>query len=351
MKNPRVGVVGSRRRTDRWRVTQFINSLPKDTVIVSGGCRGVDSWAEEAATKRGLQVETHPPDYTGFSTLSYHEKCQRYYDRNKMIAKNSDSLHAFTGPDRKGGSENTIQAALGLGREVTIHDPDGNTYLSAPSPSEFLHITKGLLHDLELLPGVRRAWPYRGRIHMAVRSKQLEDVGKMLSFTIRTLRRDGGITFVQSTIQTSEAKLKQASAKNAREAYWDVQTHIEHLQHLIPTHATEDIPEFAPDIFNKPTVTDSDRCDMEDELDKYPATNLRAEEGTMGFYTKEDYDLERAQRQPNYPTTIIPDGKRPSLYNRYEDHRDDLSYAQCLNYAKSPEYVASLLQGESEVLK
>jgi predicted Rossmann fold nucleotide-binding protein DprA/Smf involved in DNA uptake len=52
-----VAIVGARRRTDRETVDRLVASLPADTVIMSGGAVGPDSWAAEAACKRGLATK------------------------------------------------------------------------------------------------------------------------------------------------------------------------------------------------------------------------------------------------------------------------------------------------------
>lgn len=119
----KVGIVGPRRRTDRDSVTALVNSLPEGSEIVSGGCNGVDSWAASAARNRGLSVGVWYPDFSHFEILSYEERCQRYYDRNKKIAELPDIIHAFASLDRRGGTENTIKWARQLGVEVVIHLP------------------------------------------------------------------------------------------------------------------------------------------------------------------------------------------------------------------------------------
>ena len=48
----RIGIVGSRRRTDRDAVEACIAELAPDTVVVTGGARGPDRWAEQAARAR-----------------------------------------------------------------------------------------------------------------------------------------------------------------------------------------------------------------------------------------------------------------------------------------------------------
>jgi hypothetical protein len=50
----RVGVVGSRSFPALGLVSLFVASLPAGCVVVSGGCRGVDSVAQVAAEARGL---------------------------------------------------------------------------------------------------------------------------------------------------------------------------------------------------------------------------------------------------------------------------------------------------------
>ncbi len=114
----KIGIVGSRHRADRASVEQVVSELPPDAIVVSGGCRGVDTWAVDAARRRGLGVEVIRPNLTG--TQHRGEVVQAYFDRNAVVAERSDRLIAFVAPDRKGGTENTIAAARSLGRPVEI---------------------------------------------------------------------------------------------------------------------------------------------------------------------------------------------------------------------------------------
>ena len=61
----RVGIVGSRRRTDRKAVEACISQLAAETVVITGAARGPDRWAEEAARARGLVIVVHKPDLDG----------------------------------------------------------------------------------------------------------------------------------------------------------------------------------------------------------------------------------------------------------------------------------------------
>lgn len=116
----RYGVVGSRRRTDEESVRDFVKSLPRNSMIISGGARGPDSWSVSEAKKQGLlYIEYLPQIREG---MAYYEVVQELFARNTLIANACDILVAFVHPDRKGGTEDTIKKALALGKEVWIKD-------------------------------------------------------------------------------------------------------------------------------------------------------------------------------------------------------------------------------------
>ena len=112
------GIVGSRKRKDRNSVAKLVGRLPEGSTVVSGGCRGVDAWAAEAARAGGLKVIEILPDLSECSRRW--EFTQRYYERNRKIAEACDVLIAFVSADRKGGTENTIGHARDLGKRVFI---------------------------------------------------------------------------------------------------------------------------------------------------------------------------------------------------------------------------------------
>ena len=114
----KIGIVGSRRRKDRDNVIKLVDSLCAYDIVVSGGCRGVDTWAEERARERGLQVIVFKPDLSDIKDKS--DMINRYYERNKLIAKRCDILYAFVSSDRKGGTENTILWAKRFNKKVII---------------------------------------------------------------------------------------------------------------------------------------------------------------------------------------------------------------------------------------
>ena len=118
-----IGIVGSRRWKSKKAVESLVNTFPADTTVVSGGAKGVDSWAAECARKRGLKVIEFFPDYPSFGSSRW-EYNQAYYTRNRQIAEHSEVVYTFVALDRKGGTENTIKHAKELGVPVNIINED-----------------------------------------------------------------------------------------------------------------------------------------------------------------------------------------------------------------------------------
>ena len=114
----RIGIVGSRKRTDRENVIKVVDSLDLGDTVVSGGCFGVDTWAEIRARERGLKTLIFRPDLSRIQNRL--DMIARYHQRNKRIAENSDIIYAFVTPDRKGGTENTIMWAKKLGKKIIL---------------------------------------------------------------------------------------------------------------------------------------------------------------------------------------------------------------------------------------
>jgi predicted Rossmann fold nucleotide-binding protein DprA/Smf involved in DNA uptake len=114
----RVGVVGSRRRTDRETIEAAIAALAPGTIVITGGARGPDRWAEQAARTRGLEVVVHEPDLDG--VRARWEAADRHYARNQRIVDDSDMVIAFVAPDRTGGTEDTIRRAERAGKPIEV---------------------------------------------------------------------------------------------------------------------------------------------------------------------------------------------------------------------------------------
>ena len=84
----KVAIVGSRDYPDPEAVRTYVRSLPKDTTVISGGARGVDSWAVEEAIKAGLETEVFPADWKLYGKSAG-------YRRNSQIVAAADKVIAF----------------------------------------------------------------------------------------------------------------------------------------------------------------------------------------------------------------------------------------------------------------
>jgi predicted Rossmann fold nucleotide-binding protein DprA/Smf involved in DNA uptake len=108
----KVAIVGSRAYPNLSKVRAYIQSLPLDTIIVSGGARGVDKCAEKVAESIGLQTEIYPADWHKYGKAAGMK-------RNQQIVEASDRVVAFWDGESK-GTKNTIDTAKKLGKEVTV---------------------------------------------------------------------------------------------------------------------------------------------------------------------------------------------------------------------------------------
>ena len=108
----RVAIVGSRDYPDLDAVRAYINTLPARTIVVSGGARGVDRTAANAALARGLKVEEYLAEW------DKHGKAAGYL-RNRTIVGVADRLVAFWDGASK-GTAHSIQLANEKGIPVDV---------------------------------------------------------------------------------------------------------------------------------------------------------------------------------------------------------------------------------------
>ena len=88
-----IGIVGARKYRDRQSVIDLVRSLPEDAVIVTSLCRGVCTWAGQAAKAAGFKVRLLAPDLTGIQ--SHGDMVERYYRLNRQLIAACDIIHAF----------------------------------------------------------------------------------------------------------------------------------------------------------------------------------------------------------------------------------------------------------------
>lgn len=112
----RVAIVGSRGYPDEDDVFSYVHELPSDTVVVSGGAEGPDTWAEQAAKRRGMQVVIYRPDWSLFGKAAGPI-------RNAQIVANCDRVVAFWS-GLSNGTAHTIGLARRQGKPIKIFRPN-----------------------------------------------------------------------------------------------------------------------------------------------------------------------------------------------------------------------------------
>jgi hypothetical protein len=119
---------------------------PEGRLLVRGPglCRGVCTWAGEAARAAGFEVRLFAPDLAGIQ--SHGDMVERYYRRNRQLIAACDIVHAFISKEDgfKGGTKYEVQYAKRLGKEVVLHREGGKvqrmpsqTSFFAPPESDF----------------------------------------------------------------------------------------------------------------------------------------------------------------------------------------------------------------------
>jgi hypothetical protein len=107
----KIAIVGSRGYGNELQVRLYVQSLPKDVIVVSGGARGVDSWAVDEAKKCGLETQVFKADWSQGRGAGF--------ARNSDIVKASDEVVAFW-DGLSSGTQDTIWKARVVGKPVTV---------------------------------------------------------------------------------------------------------------------------------------------------------------------------------------------------------------------------------------
>lgn len=113
----RVAIVGSRDYPHLEHVASYVNRLPMNAVIVSGGAKGVDTAAEMAAKARRMKTVIYPADW------DTHGKAAGFI-RNQDIVNAADRLVAFSHNSSR-GTNHSIQLARQAGKPVLVFDSSG----------------------------------------------------------------------------------------------------------------------------------------------------------------------------------------------------------------------------------
>jgi len=111
-KFPRVAVVGSRDFPSQVIVERFVYMLPKQWTVVSGGARGVDSWAADTALHHRRDVLVYKAEWAKFGKSAG-------FVRNNQIVRDVDVIVAFH-HNNSHGTKHTIQLARYLKKPCII---------------------------------------------------------------------------------------------------------------------------------------------------------------------------------------------------------------------------------------
>ena len=130
----RVGIVGSRKYTNKNNIRDFVFRLKEEfgdgVEIVSGGCKfGADRYAKKYALEFDMKYVEFPPSHESYNMHCILPKYKygkpyavwHFFERNKEIAKYSDKIIAFI-PDgiKSNGTMNTIEHAQKMKKKVVI---------------------------------------------------------------------------------------------------------------------------------------------------------------------------------------------------------------------------------------
>ena len=120
----RLALIGSRDYPSPDRVRRYVRGLPPGTVVVSGGARGVDSVAEEAARAAGLEVVVLRADWKRLGRGAG-------LARNHDVVDTAEEVVAWWDGESR-GTLHTLRVAVVAGKRVTVFGPDGCELKSGP---------------------------------------------------------------------------------------------------------------------------------------------------------------------------------------------------------------------------
>ena len=100
----KVAIVGSRDYSDLEEVRRYVDGLPSDTIFISGGARGVDKAAEQAAKRVGMKTKIYPAEWDKYGKSAG-------FRRNTVMILAADRIVAFWDGKSK-GTKHAIDIAI-----------------------------------------------------------------------------------------------------------------------------------------------------------------------------------------------------------------------------------------------
>ena len=150
-----IGIVGARKYQDKQTVIDLVMSLPADATIITSSCKGVCTWAKEAAEERGMKVIVFTPDLSNIR--AWFDIPKRYYQRNREMVEACDLLHAFISAEDGfiGGTRFEVEYAVSIGIPVQVHRENGllqwifqYSFAFLDEKKDFLLAWEGFFHKI-----------------------------------------------------------------------------------------------------------------------------------------------------------------------------------------------------------
>lgn len=109
-------ICGDRNWSDMGSILLRMRSLPKDTIIINGACRGADNISTRIAKYLGLEVIEYPADW------ATHGKAAGPIRNRQMLKENPDEVWAFHSDiEHSKGTKDMVTAAQKAGVLVRLY--------------------------------------------------------------------------------------------------------------------------------------------------------------------------------------------------------------------------------------
>lgn len=117
----RILICGSRDWNDFNSIKNYLQTLPKDSIIIHGGCRGADSIAGYLAKQMGMEVQVYKADWTTHGKVAGPKRNQKMLDEGKPncvvafhndISNSKGTLDMVTRAEKNGLDVFVIESGL-----------------------------------------------------------------------------------------------------------------------------------------------------------------------------------------------------------------------------------------------
>ena len=113
----RVAIVGSQNYPSMMKVVEFVERLPLNITVVSGGAFGVDTLAVQTAKRMRINTKEHLAEWNKYGKRAG-------YRRNRFIIIDADVVVAFWDGVSK-GTKNSIKLTKDHNKALYVYGPDG----------------------------------------------------------------------------------------------------------------------------------------------------------------------------------------------------------------------------------